>query len=151
MQLAGTQCRECRESIPTEADGTWCATCRVTFHEQCVTPGQPCPACVAPFVRGQERRQRSRKCPECGAPQPGGVDRCLKCGGRVVFDTMVEYVNYRKSMQSYGQRHRLIAIGEIVGGVLLLLGPLIGYVAVAFLISDGIIRLSRALRALAFE
>src|SRR5262245_8698947 len=52
MQIAGTSCAVCHQSIAFVADGLGCPDCNVTYHQSCLT-GNACPKCGADLEKAQ--------------------------------------------------------------------------------------------------
>jgi hypothetical protein len=53
MQIAGSHCTICNQSIALVREGTACTKCQLVFHRSCVADNQ-CGRCGQPLVTGQQ-------------------------------------------------------------------------------------------------
>ena len=163
MQTAGQPCRGCGVKIFLAEEGTWCPRCRATLHRACVREGDPCPGCGGVLEDPSRYFHRSERCPECGRPNSPVQDRCRQCEAYCVWDTKEEYLERKARLRQTGTGGVVLGLGVVIfglaclgggfvlivnmGGLMAMLVLLLGMYAVP----DGIVRVIRGLRALAFR
>jgi len=60
MQIAGTVCESCHQSIAFVADGLACPKCNATYHKSCLTVNA-CPTCGADLEKEQSAIQERKE------------------------------------------------------------------------------------------
>ena len=164
MQLAGSRCGICNQSIVFDADATWCARCSTVVHRQCLTAAhQLCSTCHAPFDSPEAHFVFSELCPECFRPNVPSQPECSSCRARTRWDTHSAYDDFVAHMKDTSKVYAFRGIAELIAGalcaiaaiVMLLAAPIIwlGPPVLGFflLTADGISRLLRSRQIAKFK
>jgi hypothetical protein len=160
MQLAGTNCSICNQTILLDADATWCASCSTIFHRDCLAKADGiCVTCHRACDQPERHFVFSKMCPECFRLNEPPEARCASCGARTQWDTQAAYEDYLEHMKDTARVCVLRGGVELIVSLLCLLllaamfwlreqlpfiwlGPfLLGFM---LLTSDGVVNLMRS-------
>lgn len=163
MQLSGSSCGLCHQSIVVQGDATWCARCKTVLHRACLEDADlACPGCRQTYDAPEGYFVNSARCAECGQDSGVEVSVCPDCKRDKSFENQAAYESFRLSRQQLGQLYMVRGVIELIAAVLLallpflfLLGmPLVIVIALggAFaLVRDGIWRFREGKRASVFR
>ena len=138
IQVAGSSCSVCGDTILTVKEGTWCARCESPICTDCAGQDPVCPTCETTWDDPAGHFVYSLRCPECLA-EVDHQDYCRACGADTRWGNQAEFDAFRAGVDRFIQRSGSVATGLISAGVLLILAglvviPLVGTMLVFLLL-----------------